>query len=28
VELSFGDAKGLMDFSTKYISGYAESQTK
>ena len=28
VELSYGDAKGLMDFSTKYISGYAESQTK
>ena len=28
VELSYGDAKGLMDFSTTYISGYAESQTK
>ena len=28
VELSYGDAKGLMDFSSKYISGYAESQTK
>lgn len=28
VELSFGDGKGLMDFSTKYVSGYLDSQKK
>jgi hypothetical protein len=28
VELSFGDGKGMMDFSTKYVSGYLESQKK
>ena len=27
-ELSYGDGKGLMDFSTKYVSGYLESQKK
>lgn len=28
VELSFGDGKGLMDFSSKYISGYLDSLKK
>ncbi|MFM7516005.1 MAG: hypothetical protein ACKO3V_03605 [Pirellula sp.] len=28
VELSFGDGKGMMDFSTKYVSGYIESQSQ
>jgi hypothetical protein len=25
VELSYGDGKGMMDFSTKYVSGYLDS---
>lgn len=28
VELSYGDGKGMMDFSTKYVSGYIESQSQ
>ena len=28
IELSFGDGKGLMDFSSKYIAGYLDSQKK
>lgn len=28
VELSYGDGKGMMDFSTKYVSGYIESQNQ
>jgi hypothetical protein len=28
VELSYGDGKGMMEFSTKYVSDYLESQNQ
>jgi hypothetical protein len=28
VELSYGDGKGMMEFSTKYVSDYLDSQNQ